>query len=45
VHEILCQSVCRAVALRELWVGWDFALGRKREGDISRLREIGQQLD
>jgi riboflavin kinase/FMN adenylyltransferase len=33
-----------AVALRELWVGWDFALGRKREGDLARLRQIGQQL-
>jgi riboflavin kinase / FMN adenylyltransferase len=43
-HEFM-SSVCGAVALRELWVGWDFALGRKREGDISRLREIGQQLD
>jgi riboflavin kinase/FMN adenylyltransferase len=32
------------VALRELWVGWDFALGRKREGDLARLRQIGQQL-
>jgi riboflavin kinase/FMN adenylyltransferase len=33
-----------AVALRELWIGWDFALGRKREGNLARLREIGQQL-
>jgi riboflavin kinase / FMN adenylyltransferase len=38
------SRVCGAVALRELWVGWDFALGRKREGDLSRLRQIGQQL-
>lgn len=39
------SSVCKAVALRELWVGWDFALGRKREGDLARLRQIGQQLN
>ena len=40
-HEFM-QRVCSAVALRELWVGWDFALGRKREGDLARLREIGR---
>jgi riboflavin kinase/FMN adenylyltransferase len=33
-----------ALALRELWVGWDFALGRKREGDRRRLMEIGHEL-
>jgi riboflavin kinase / FMN adenylyltransferase len=37
-------QICRAVALRELWIGWDFALGRKREGTLERLREIGRQL-
>jgi riboflavin kinase/FMN adenylyltransferase len=37
-------QVRSAVALRELWIGWDFALGRKREGHLARLREIGQQL-
>ncbi|MFO7170765.1 MAG: bifunctional riboflavin kinase/FAD synthetase [Chloroflexota bacterium] len=37
-------EVCDAVALRELWIGWDFALGRKREGDARRLGEIGQEL-
>jgi riboflavin kinase/FMN adenylyltransferase len=39
------MQVRSAVALRELWVGWDFALGRKREGTLDRLREIGRQLD
>jgi riboflavin kinase/FMN adenylyltransferase len=34
--------VSQAVALRELWVGWDFALGRKREGNVQTLREIGE---
>jgi riboflavin kinase / FMN adenylyltransferase len=38
------SRVCGAVVLRELWVGWDFALGRKREGDLAWLRQIGQQL-
>jgi riboflavin kinase/FMN adenylyltransferase len=30
--------------LTELWVGWDFALGRGREGTVERLREIGTTL-
>jgi len=38
------SRTCASVALCELWVGWDFALGRKREGDLARLRQIGQQL-
>ncbi|MFL5803177.1 MAG: bifunctional riboflavin kinase/FAD synthetase [Roseiflexaceae bacterium] len=42
-HEFMSR-ICRAVALRELWVGWDFALGRGREGDLPRLRTIGHEL-
>jgi riboflavin kinase/FMN adenylyltransferase len=38
------QQVQQAIALRELWIGWDFALGRKREGNLTRLRELGQEL-
>ena len=38
------RQICHSIALRELWVGWDFALGRKREGTIARLREIGHEL-
>ena len=30
--------------MRQLWVGPDFALGRNREGDIPRLRQIGQDM-
>ena len=29
-YDFMAQ-ICHAVALRELWVGWDFALGRRRE--------------
>ena len=28
----------------ELWIGYDFALGKDREGNATRLREIGQRL-
>ncbi len=38
------NQVRRAIALQELWIGWDFALGRQREGNVARLREIGQEL-
>jgi riboflavin kinase/FMN adenylyltransferase len=38
------QQVRQAIALRELWIGWDFALGRKREGNLARLRELGHEF-
>lgn len=38
------QRLCGALAVRELYVGSDFALGRKREGTVPRLQEIGASL-
>jgi riboflavin kinase/FMN adenylyltransferase len=38
------QRVSSHLRLRELWVGPDFALGRNREGDVPRLRELGREL-
>lgn len=38
------RLITGALALRELWVGYDFALGRKREGNLARLAEIGGEL-
>lgn len=32
------------LGLRCLWVGYDFALGRNREGDIPTLRRLGQEM-
>ncbi len=32
------------LGLRRLWVGYDFALGRNREGDIPTLRRLGKAL-
>ncbi len=50
-HEVMAtpaaqymRQLCAALPLCELWVGEDFALGRKREGTPARLREIGQEL-
>jgi riboflavin kinase / FMN adenylyltransferase len=30
--------------LKQLWIGYDFALGKNREGNVARLTEIGQEL-
>lgn len=37
-------SVCNALPLRELWVGANFTVGRRREGSVGRLIEIGRDL-
>jgi riboflavin kinase/FMN adenylyltransferase len=33
-----------ALNFRELWIGYDFALGRGREGDIPFLRRLGEKI-
>jgi riboflavin kinase/FMN adenylyltransferase len=38
------RQVHAALPLRELWVGNDFVMGRRREGDIPRLIEIGAEI-
>ena len=38
------EAVCTNLRAREVWVGVDFALGRNREGNVARLRELGQDL-
>lgn len=50
-RELMAQSakefmwrLCNAVALRELWAGPDLAVGYKREGTLTRLREIGHEM-
>jgi len=32
------------LGLTQLWIGYDFALGKDREGNAARLTEIGRQL-
>lgn len=43
--EAFMRQVCAALPLRELWVGANFSVGYRREGNISRLIEIGEQLN
>jgi riboflavin kinase / FMN adenylyltransferase len=38
------ERVATRLRLRELWVGSDFAMGHNREGDVSRLRLLGQEF-
>jgi len=38
------QLLSNHLGVRHLLVGYDFALGRGREGNVERLREIGQEL-
>lgn len=33
-----------SLAIRELWIGYDFALGKDRKGTPERLEEIGRKL-
>lgn len=39
------QAIKTHLGLKELWVGYDFALGRAREGDIPTLRRLGNEMD
>ncbi len=38
------HSVSQYLRTRELWVGPDFCLGRKKEGNVARLRELGSEM-
>jgi riboflavin kinase / FMN adenylyltransferase len=38
------RRVTNHLGLRSLWIGYDFALGHNREGNLERLSEIGREL-
>ncbi|MBN1451944.1 MAG: bifunctional riboflavin kinase/FAD synthetase [Anaerolineales bacterium] len=38
------RLVSKRLGLRSLWIGYDFALGHNREGNLERLTEIGSEL-
>jgi riboflavin kinase/FMN adenylyltransferase len=39
------STLKQSLGLKRLLIGYDFALGKGREGNASRLTEIGQELD
>jgi len=42
-HDFM-QMLYRHLRMSELWIGWDFALGRGREGDATALRRLGRSM-
>jgi riboflavin kinase/FMN adenylyltransferase len=38
------QMLCQHLRMTELWVGWDFALGRGRAGNVGALRKLGKAM-
>lgn len=42
--EEFMTSVQRQTGLRALWVGYDFALGRNRQGNLAELQRLGGLL-
>jgi len=38
------EKLCGRLGLRQLWAGYDFALGRGREGDVLFLQQLGKEL-
>lgn len=34
----------QGIHLKQLWVGHDFTLGKNREGNVARLKELGSQM-
>ena len=42
--EEFIRRLYERLRMRELWVGVDFAMGRRRKGNTSRLQSLGRQL-
>lgn len=43
-HDFACKIFCQTLGIKNLVVGYDYALGKGREGDISFLRRAGDEL-
>jgi riboflavin kinase/FMN adenylyltransferase len=43
--EAFLRRLHKNISFKYLWVGYDFALGRDRQGDIPALKELGRQFD
>ncbi len=42
--EEFMKMVCDRLGLEHLWVGYDFALGHGREGNVPALRRLGEKM-
>jgi riboflavin kinase / FMN adenylyltransferase len=42
--EVFVRLLHDRLGMRELWVGSDFAMGRRREADVPRLQELGDAI-
>lgn len=38
------QGLCAHLRMKELWVGWNFALGYGREGNVRMLKKLGKEM-
>ena len=38
------ERLCAVMPVRDVWIGWDFALGRDRDGTFDRLQALGQSM-
>lgn len=38
------QALCTHLHMTELWVGWNFALGYGREGNVPTLKKLGKEM-
>ncbi len=38
------QMLCQHLHMAELWVGWNFALGRGRTGNVATLKKLGRAI-
>ncbi len=38
------QGLCAHLRMKELWVGWNFALGYSREGNVRMLKKLGKEM-
>jgi riboflavin kinase/FMN adenylyltransferase len=43
--ETFIAMLARHLGFRHLWVGYDFALGKDRKGDVATLRTLGEQFN
>jgi riboflavin kinase/FMN adenylyltransferase len=39
------EVLVRTLGIKEIWVGFDFAFGRDRRGDICLMQELGRELN